>query len=231
MDFAWLPRYAPLLIEGFWRTIALTLIAAFFGTLLAIPVALAQVSGGRVLGGLSRGFTTTIRGTPLLVQIYLLYYGVGDLLSQMPEVRQSFLWPYLREGFWYAVAAFTISVAAYEGEIFRGGLLAVPRGELEAARAFGMSRFKILRRVWLPRALHISLPALSGEAILLVKATPLASTVTVIDLYGAAARVRADTFRVYEPLLLVAGVYIGMTLIIALTFRFLERRVPSGQRL
>jgi polar amino acid transport system permease protein len=228
MDFDWLPRYLPLLIEGFWRTLALMLIAGLLGTLLAVPVALAQVTGGRVLGGLSRGFTTTIRGTPLLVQIYLLYYGVGDLLAQTPEIRQSFLWPYLREGFWYAVAAFTISVAAYEGEIFRGGLLAVPRGELEAARAFGMSRFQVLRRIWMPRAFHISLPALSGEAILLLKSTPLASTVTVIDLYGAAARIRADTFRVYEPLLLVAAVYIGMTLIIALAFRLLERRAPTA---
>ena len=230
MDFSWLPRYLPLLIEGFWRTLALMLISGILGTLLAIPVALAQVSGGRILGGLSRGFTTTIRGTPLLVQIYLLYYGVGDLLSHIPEVRQSFLWPYLREGFWYAVMAFTISVAAYEGEIIRGGLNAVPRGEIEAARAFGMSRTKILRRIWLPRALHIALPALSGEAILLLKSTPLASTVTVIDLFGAANIVRAQTFRVYEPLLLVAGVYVAMTIVIAVAFRLLERRVPSAGR-
>ena len=230
MEFGWVAEYAPLLIEGFWRTIALVLISGVLGLVLAVPVALAQAAGGRVLASLSRGFTTTIRGTPLLVQIYLLYYGIGDLLSGVPEIRQSFLWPYLREGFWYAVAAFTISVAAYEGEILRGGLLAVPRGELEAARAFGMSRFQVLRRIWLPRAVNITLPALSGEAILLLKATPLASTVTVIDLFGAANIIRAQTFRVYEPLLLVGAVYVGMTIVIALIFRLLERRVPAAGR-
>jgi len=231
VDFSWLPEYLPLLIEGFWRTLALMLLSGALGIVLAVPVALAQASGGPISGALSRAFTTTIRGTPLLVQIYLLYYGVGDILAGIPEVRQSVLWPYLREGFWYAVAAFTFSVAAYEGEILRGGLLAVPRGEIEAAQAFGMSRWQVLRRVRLPRAFAITLPALSGEAILLLKSTPLASTVTVIDLYGAAARIRSDTFRVYEPLLLVAGVYIALTIVIALVFRLLERRVPTTDRI
>ncbi len=226
MDFSWLPKYAPLLFEGFWRTLLLMALSGFFGFLLAIPVGLAQTRPG-LLSTLSRAFTTTIRGTPLLVQVYLIYYGLGDLFSQMPEIRQSALWPYLRDGFWYAVLAFTLSVAAYEGEIMRGGFLAVPRGEIEAARACGMSRFMILRRIWLPRALQVSLPALSGEAILLLKATPLASTITVIDLMGAATIIRAQTFRVYEPLLLVAGIYIAIAVVIALVFRLLELRVPA----
>jgi polar amino acid transport system permease protein len=231
MDFSWLEEYGPLLLAGLWRTLELMALSGLLGFALAVPVALAQVSGGRVLKALARGFTTTIRGTPLLVQIYLLYYGVGSLLAEIPAVRTSLFWPYLREGFWYAVLAFTISVAAYEGEILRGGLLSVPKGELEAARAFGMSRFKILRRIWLPRALQVTLPALSGEAILLLKSTPLASTVTVIDLFGAASIVRAQTFRVYEPLLLVAAVYVAMTFLIALIFRLIERRLPATRRL
>jgi polar amino acid transport system permease protein len=227
MDFSWLEKYLPLLIEGLWRTLLLMALSGFFGFLLAIPVGLAQTSRIGVLARLSRAFTTTIRGTPLLVQIYLIYYGVGDLLSQMPEVRQSFLWPYLRDGFWYAVLAFTISCAGYQGEILRGGFLAVPRGELEAGRACGMSRFMILRRIWLPRAVQISLPALSGEAILLLKSTPLASTITVIDLMGAAGIVRAQTFRTYEPLLLVAAVYVVLAIVIAFVFRGMERRLPT----
>ncbi len=227
MDFAWLPQYAPLLIEGFWRTLLLVALSGFFGFLLAIPIGLAQASRRGLLSALSRGFTTTIRGTPLLVQVYLIYYGVGDLLAGMPEIRQSFLWPYLRDGFTYAVLAFTISVAAYEGEILRGGFQAVPRGEIEAARACGMSRLLILRRVLLPRAVQISLPALSGEAILLLKSTPLAATITVIDLMGAANIIRARTFRVYEPLIVVAAVYVVLAIVIALVFRWLERRVPA----
>ena len=227
MDLAWLPKYLPLLVEGFWRTLLLMFWAGLLGFLLAIPIALAQTGRGGILAMLSRGFTTTIRGTPLLVQVYLIYYGLGDLFAQTPEIRQSFLWPYLRDGFWYAVAAFTISVAAYEGEILRGGFLAVPRGELEAARACGMSRFLILRRIWLPRAIQITLPALSGEAILLLKSTPLAATITVIDLMGAANIIRAQTFRVYEPLILVAVVYVVIAAAIAVVFRLLENRVPS----
>jgi polar amino acid transport system permease protein len=227
MDFSWLPKYLPLLVEGFWRTLVLMFWSGLFGFLLAIPIGLAQTSRFGVLAMLSRAFTTTIRGTPLLVQVYLIYYGLGDLFAHTPSVRQSFLWPYLRDGFWYAVLAFTISVAAYEGEILRGGFLAVPRGELEAARACGMSRFLVLRRIWLPRAVQVSLPALSGEAILLLKATPLASTITVIDMMGAAGIVRAQTFRTYEPLLLVAVVYVALAVVIALAFRLLERRVPS----
>jgi polar amino acid transport system permease protein len=228
MDFSWLPKYLPLLLEGLWRTLLLMALAGLFGFILAIPVGLAQTSRYSVLALLSRAFTTTIRGTPLLVQFYLIYYGVGDLLAHTPEVRQSFLWPYLRNGFWYAVLALTISVAAYEGEILRGGFLAVPRGEIEAARACGMSRLLILRRIWLPRAVQVTLPALSGEAILLLKSTPLASTITVIDLMGAAGIVRAQTFRTYEPLLVVAIVYVALAVVIAMVFRRLERRVPSA---
>ena len=226
MTFAWLFEYWPLLVEGFWRTLILMFWSGLLGFLLAIPIGLAQTRRG-LLSMLSRAFTTTIRGTPLLVQVYLIYYGVGDLLSHTPAVRQSVFWPYLREGFWYAVIAFTLSVAAYEGEILRGGFLAVPRGEIEAGRACGMSRLLVLRRIWLPRALQVSLPALSGEAILLLKATPLAATITVIDLMGAANIIRAQTFRVYEPLILVAAVYIMLAVMIALVFRFLELRIPA----
>lgn len=227
MDFSWLPKYLPLLVEGFWRTLLLMGLAGFFGFLLAIPVGLAQTSRFGILAMLSRGFTTIIRGTPLLVQFYLIYYGVGDILAHTPEIRHSVFWPYLRDGFWYAVLALTISVAAYEGEILRGGFLAVPRGEIEAARACGMSGLLILRRIWLPRAIQVTLPALSGEAILLLKSTPLASTITVIDLMGAAGMVRAQTFRTYEPLLIVAGVYVLLALLIAVIFRRLERRIPQ----
>jgi polar amino acid transport system permease protein len=227
MEFGWLGKYLPLLVEGFWRTLLLMFWSGLFGFLLAIPVGLAQTRRYGVLATLSRAFTTTIRGTPLLVQVYLIYYGLGDLFAQTPGIRQSVFWPYLRDGFWYAVVAFAISVAAYEGEILRGGFLAVPRGELEAGRACGMSRFMILRRIWLPRALQVSLPALSGEAILLLKSTPLAATITVIDLMGAATIIRAQTFRVYEPLLLVAAVYVVLAALIALLFRLLERRIPA----
>ena len=230
MDYSWVPEYAPPLLRGIWTTLLLLVLSLLFGVLIAVPVALAQVAGGVVLRNLAKGYSTVIRGTPLLVQLYLLYYGLGDLFGRMPEIGDSFLWPFLREGFWYAVAAISISVGAYKGEVLRGALLSVPRGELEAAEAFGMPRFTRLRRIWLPRAVQIVLPTLSGEFVLTLKATPLASLIAVMDLLGVATRVRMDTYRVYEPLLLAGVVYIAISLLIALVFRLIEGQVPSRHR-
>jgi len=194
--------------------------------LLAIPIGLVQVTGPRWLAVLARSFCTVIRGTPLLIQLWLLYYGLGSLFPLVPGIRESFLWPVLRDAFPYAVLAFSLSVAGYEGEVMRGAFKSVPKGELEAARAFGMSRFTVLRRIWLPRALQNVLPTLAGEFVLTLKATPLAATITVFDVYGVGSIVRQETYRIYEPLLLVAGIYILLTAIIVLLFRWLENRVP-----
>ncbi|MGH8353163.1 MAG: ABC transporter permease subunit, partial [Pseudomonas sp.] len=168
------------------------------------------------------------RGTPLLVQIFILYYGVGSLFASYPLIRGSALWPYLREGFWYVTLALILSVGAYVGEVLRGGLRSVPRGELEAGRAYGMGRWLLLRRVWLPRALQILKPTLAGESVMLLKSTALASTVAVTDLLGAANLVRAQTLRVYEPLLAVAVIYIILAFLIEHGFsRF--GQVPQRQ--
>ena len=194
--------------------------------ILAIPIGLVQVTGPRWLSIPARAFCTVIRGTPLLIQLWLLYYGLGSLFPLIPEIRESFLWPILRDAFPYAVLAFTLSVAGYEGEVMRGAFKGVPKGELEAARAFGMSRFTVLRRIWLPRAFQNVLPTLAGEFVLTLKSTPLAATITVFDVYGVGSIVRQETYRVYEPLLLVAGIYICLTAVIVIFFRWLESRVP-----
>ncbi len=223
----------PKLIEGMWVTILLLIFSGIIGNALALPVALARVSHNPLLWMPSYFYILVMRGTPLLVQIYLLYYGLGSLFGQMPAIRHSFLWPYLRDGFWYAVLALSLNVAGYSGEILRGAIQAVPHGEIEAGKAFGMSRWKILWRVTLPRAIRISLPTFSGETILLLKATALASTVTVMDLLGTANFIRAQTFRVYEPLLAAAVIYIALTFIITRIFNWAERelnrdRLPAG---
>jgi len=160
------------------------------------------------------------------VQIYVLYYGVGSLFVGNPAIRSSFLWPYLRDGFWYVVLALALSVGGYVGEVIKGGLRGVPKGELEAARALGMSRWMMMRRIWLPRALQILLPSLAGESVMLLKSTALASTVAVMDVLGAANLVRAQTFRTYEPLLLIAAVYLVLALLIEQLFRRFEQRIP-----
>jgi ABC-type arginine/histidine transport system permease subunit len=166
-----------------------------------------------------------MRGTPLLAQLYLIYYGLGSLFPGIPEIRNSFLWPYLREGFFYATLALILNVAGYSGEILRGAIQAVPRGEIEAGRAFGMSKRLIFWRITLPRAIQISLPTFSGETILLLKATALASTVAITDVLGAAQRLRSEWLRDYPPLIAAAIVYIVLTFGITRVFNWVERRL------
>ncbi|MFN3548195.1 MAG: ABC transporter permease [Mesorhizobium sp.] len=227
MRWDWIERYWPLALQGLWRTIWILAVTCALGFLLAIPLGLAQAAGPRWLAIPARAFCTVIRGTPLLLQLWLLYFGLGSLFPQFPWIRESELWPYLRQAWPYAVLGLTLSFAGYEGEVMRGAFAGVPRGQLEAARAFGMSRWKIFRRIWLPQAIQRALPTLAGETVLQLKATPLVATITVVDIYAVAGRVRQDTFIVYEPLLLLALVYLMITGVIVLAFRMLESRIPS----
>jgi polar amino acid transport system permease protein len=227
MRWEWIPNYTDLALKGIWTTIWLLVVTSVLGLLLAIPIGLVQVTGPRWLAWPALWFCTVIRGTPLLLQLWLLYYGLGSLFPQFPGIRDSFLWPYLRQAWPYAVLALTISYAAYEGEVMRGAFAGVARGQLDAARAFGMSRWKRFRRIWLPQALYNALPTLAGETVLQLKATPLVATITVIDIYSVASRVKQDTFIIYEPLLLLALIYLCMTGVIVFLFRKLEARVPA----
>jgi len=227
MRWDWLANYWELGLLGIWRTIWILVVTSVLGIMLAIPLGLAQATGPFYLAMPARAFCTVIRGTPLLLQLWLLYYGLGALFPQFPWIRQSELWPYLRQAWPYAVLALTLSYAGYEGEVMRGAFAGVPRGQLEAARAFGMSRWKIFRRIWLPQALHRALPTLAGETVLQLKATPLVATITVIEVYAVASKVRQETFITYEPLLLLAVVYLAITGVLVTLFRRLEARIPS----
>jgi len=214
-----------------WVTIQLFTLSIFFGFLLAIPIGLVQVTGPKWLALIARGYCTLFRGTPLLIQLWLLYYGLGSVFPYYPGLRESFIWPVLVEAFPYAIVAFSLSVAAYEGHVMKGAFQSVPKSELQAGRAFGMSRFTLLRRVWLPRALQNVLPTLAGEAVLTLKSVPLASTITIFGVYGVGSIVRQETYRIYEPLLFVGFIYICLTGLIVVLFRWLESRVPSESQL
>lgn len=223
----WVPQYTGLALMGIWRTIWILVLSVMLGLMLAIPLGLAQAAGPWWLAAPARGFCTVIRGTPLLLQLWLLYYGLGSLFPTIPWIRSSEFWPILRQAWPYGLLALTLSFAGYEGEVLRGAFRSVPKGQLEAARAMGMPRLTLLRRIWLPQALHRALPTLAGETVLQLKATPLVATITVVDIYAVASRVRQDTFITYEPLLLLAVVYMAITGVIVLMFRWLERRLPS----
>lgn len=224
LDWTWLPKYWPLLVEGLWRTIWLLLLSSAIGFILALGLGWAQAYGPTFLASPARVFCTVIRGTPLLVQLWFIYYGFGTLLSQMPEIRQSDLWPVLRQAWPYALLALTLSFAGYEGEVMRGAFASVPKGQTEAARSMGMPGFTLFRRIQLPLALQGVLPTLAGETILQLKATPLVATVTLVELYAVASRVRQETLIVYEPLLLLAVIYLGLAGVIVTLFAWLERR-------
>lgn len=222
----WVPAALPVFARGLWTTLWLLGASAGLGILLAVPLGLAQAAGPRSLARVARAFCTVIRGTPLLLQLWLLYYGLGSLFPLVPGLRESFVWPLLREAWPYALLALTLSFAGYEGEVMRGAFAGIPAGQLEAARAFGLSRRALFRRIWLPQALRRALPTLAGETVLQLKATPLVATVTMLDLYAAAGRAQKATFLTYEPLLLLAIVYLALTAVILRLFARLERRGP-----
>ncbi len=210
----WIADYWPMILRGISVTVAFLVLSTVLGFGFALLLAIAQAAGPRVLSWPARAFCTLIRGTPLLLQLWMLYYGLGAIFAQYPEIRTSFAWPYLRAAWPYGLVALTFSYAGYVGEVMRGAFAGVPKGELEAARAFGMNRRAVFRRIWLPRAVERALPTLVGETILQLKATPLVATITVIDVYAVISKVRQDTYLTYEPLLLLACIYVGLTIIL-----------------
>jgi His/Glu/Gln/Arg/opine family amino acid ABC transporter permease subunit len=215
----------PALVKAIPLSLFLLVVSGVIGNLAAVPVALARISPNPLLWMPAYCFILLMRGTPLLIQIYLIYYGLGQVFGEMtlfgkPMMRAL---PFLREAMYYAIFALSLNTAGYTGEILRGAILAVPHGEIEAGRAFGMSKWMILRRITLPRAIRICLPAMSTETILLLKATALASTITVYEVLGMAQYIRAQTFRVYETFFGAAIVYIALVFILTRLLNWLER--------
>jgi polar amino acid transport system permease protein len=211
----------PKLLEGAVLTIELVALALVLGMLFAVPTALMRVSPNWLLRGPAYAYIFFFRGTPLLVQIFLIYYGLG----QFDAVRESVLWPILREPFWCAIIAFALNTGAYTAEIFRGGIEAVPRGQIEAARAFGMSKAVCYRRIVLPQAWRIAMPAYGNEVILMLKGSALASTITLLDLTGMARTVIARTYMPVEIFLAAGVIYLLLTFVFTNAYKLLERRM------
>lgn len=210
----------PQLLAGAWLTVQLTALAMAAGTLMAFPLAVMRTSERGWLAAPAWGYVFFFRGTPLLVQIFLVYYG----LAQFEAVRGSPLWPVLGEPYWCAIIAFALNTAAYTAEIIRGGVLAVPPGEREAGRALGLSRWQELRLVVMPRAVRQALPAYGNEVILMLKGSALASTITLLDLTGVARTLIARTYLAVELFALAGLIYLVLTLLIVRGVHLLERR-------
>jgi polar amino acid transport system permease protein len=221
MSFDVVLENLPELLQGAWLTIQLVALSGVVGLFLAVPTALMRVSPRWWLRGPAYGYIFFFRGTPLLVQIFLVYYGLG----QFEAVRESVLWPILREPYWCAIIAFALNTGAYIAEIFRGAIEAVPAGEVEAARAFGMSKALSYRRIVLPRAFRIAMPAYGNEIILMLKGSALASTITLLDLTGMARTIIARTYMPVEIFLAAGVLYLLMTFVFTQGYRQLERRL------
>ncbi|MGO8064055.1 ABC transporter permease [Rhizobium leguminosarum] len=206
-------------------TLQLAALSVLFGTVIAVGLALARTSRIAVLDIPARLYIFCFRGTPLLVQIFLIYYGLG----QFSGIRSSFLWPLLREPYWCAILALALNTAAYSAEIIRGGLLSVATGQIEAARACGMSRTMIFRRIAMPLAVRQALPGYGNEIINMVKATALASIITMMEITGVAAKLISETYRPLEVFIAAGAIYLAITFILTRVVMILEGRL--GQRL
>ena len=216
----------PTLLSGVPMTVQLVLLAEVLGLVVATGTALMRLSTSRVAAAVAQAYVFVFRGTPLLVQIFLIYYGLG----QFPVIRESVLWVLLREPYWCAILALMLNTGAYTSEILRGAILSVPHGQIEAAKACGMSRLLMFRRIVAPIAIRQALPAYGNEVILMVKASSLASTITLLEITGLARRLIAQTYAVFEIFILAGAIYLALNFLIARLVRFAEWRLTPYLR-
>lgn len=216
----------PLLQENGWRLLGGVAVTAkvvglscSMGFLLAYPLCLARISGGLLLRVPALAYITAFRGTPLLCQLYLVYYGAGEIRPWLTSVG---VWWFFRDAFYCCIFAFTLNTAAYQAEIFRGALASVPRGQQEAAAALGLSRYRVARHVVWPQAALAALRPLGNELILVTKASALAAIVTVLDLMGQTRLIFARTFD-FSVYLYAALIYLAATEIIRRLWNLMER--------
>jgi arginine/ornithine transport system permease protein len=211
-----LPQY----LSGALVTLQLLVLACGLGLAAALPLAMLRSLPSPWAHKPVWLFTYVIRGTPMLVQLFLLYYG----LAQFEAVRASVLWPWLSSAWFCAVLAFAVNTCAYTTEILHGAMKAVPSGEIEAAKALGMSRWVMLRRIVLPSAFRRALPAYGNEVVLMLHGTSLASVVTLYDLTGAARELNSVHYLPFEAFITAAVFYALITAVLVALFRAAERR-------
>ncbi|NTI72275.1 ABC transporter permease [Agrobacterium rhizogenes] len=223
MDWAFLLDVCRQLLLGVPLTLQLVAISLSIGFGLAVLVASAAGSSFSPLRWAARTHVELFRGTPLLVQIFLIYYGLG----QIGPLRHSFLWPFLREPYWCAILALALNTSAYTAEIIRGAIQSVPAGEVEAARACGMSGLLLRRRITWPIALRQGLPVYGSEVILMIKATSLASIITLTEVTGIAYKLISSTYRVFEIFVVTGAIYLALNFMISIALSLIERRLNA----
>ena len=219
------PEHLAMYGQGLITTLWLLLSCLLIGFVLAILTALALTSRSWLLAKLAGSFTYFVRGTPLLIQVYLIYYGLGQLEWIQARWDEVWPWTYFKQPFFCALLAFSLNNAGYTAEMLAGAIRETSPGEVEAARAMGMSRFQIMHRIVLPSALRRTLPPYSNEVVQMLHSTSLASVVpTLTDVTAVASRIYSDFYLPFEAYLAAAVIYLCVTFALIGTFRLLEKR-------
>jgi arginine/ornithine transport system permease protein len=219
------PETLQLYAEGLMTTLWLLLSSLAIGAVLSLVLALALVSKIALLRWVVGAYTYVIRGTPLLIQLYLIYYGLAQL--EWIQARWEDVWPwiYFKDAFFCALLAFSLNTAGYTAEMLAGAMRQTPAGEIEAAKAMGMGRWQVLRRIVMPSAMRRCLPGYSNEVVMMLHSTSLASTVpAMLDVTAAASRIYSDYYLPFEAYLFAAGIYLCITFAVIGLFRSAERR-------
>ena len=226
MNFELMIETFPKLLSGLNLTIQLVTISLFLGFCLAIGLALLRLSNNTFLIFFAKTYVFYFRGTPLLVQIFLIYYGI----AQFEIIRETFVWSFFKEAYWCGILALTLNTCAYSSEIIRGGIQSVPFGQIESAKSVGMSRFLLYKRIILPIAFRQALPAYGNEIILMVKATSLVSTITLMEVTGIARLIIAKTFSPVEIFIVAGLIYLTINFIVTRLVNYCEIKLTPYLR-
>ena len=220
MDFDLMITSFPKLLGATVITLKLLSASLFFGLFLGLFFAILRLNKNIFINRLAYGYSYLFRGTPLLVQIFIIYFGLG----QIEYLRTTFLWTILKEPYWCAIIAFALNTGAYTSEILRSAFQTIKPGFIEAGKSLGISNKIIFYKIQVPIAIRQSLPAYGNEIILMMKGTSLASTVTIMDLTGVAKYIISTTFRPVEVFIVAGGIYLFMTFVIHNIIKYLEKK-------
>lgn len=220
MDFTIIAHEWPIYWQGFYTTVWLVALSLVMGLVIAVPLAIGRNSRHWLIKGPVWAYIYFFRGTPLLVQLFLIYYGAG----QWQWLRESMAWQLFSQAWFCALFAFTLNTSAYTAEIIRGAINGMPTGQVEAAHAYGMSKFTTLRRIILPNAFRRALLAYSNEVIFMLHGSAVAGIITIVDLTGAARIVNSRYYSPFEAFLAAGLLYMCLTFALVWGFRRLENR-------
>jgi octopine/nopaline transport system permease protein len=220
MDLDLMLTSLPKLLSAAVITLKLLSVSLIIGLLIGFIFAVLRLNKNPFINKFAYGYSYLFRGTPLLVQIFIIYFGLG----QIEWLRATFLWVILKEPYWCAIIAFALNTGAYTSEILRSAFQTIKPGIIEAGKSLGISSKIILYKIQIPVAIRQSLPAYGNEIILMMKGTSLASTVTLMDITGVAKHIVSTTYKPLEVFLLAGGIYLFMTFIIHNLIKYLEKR-------